>query len=163
MLKAGLDPSIQLIKTEDLLAISMQAFDDTFVITDGLNVVTLLIAALSLACAIIVLMNDVRPQNMLIRSMGVSAMKTQLLALFQYLLLCLLALVFATPFGILLSWILISDINYQAFSWTYPLIIAPLKIAQIYTTSLLLVTAIIAIPLLRAGRTPLIEDIRWVN
>jgi putative ABC transport system permease protein len=163
MLAQGLDPDMQLLKTEDLLALSMRAFDDTFIITDGLNVVTLLVAALSLACAIIVLMNDIRPQNMLIRSMGVSAFKTQLLALFQYLLLCFIALIFATPFGILLSWILIVDINYQAFSWTYPLIINPLKILQIYATSLLVVATVIAIPIVQAGRRPLIEDIRWVN
>lgn len=163
MLAAGLDPEEQLLKTEDLLALSMQAFDNTFIITDGLNVVTLLVAALSLACAIIVLMNDIRPQNMLIRSMGVSALKTQLLALFQYLLLCFVALIFATPFGILLSWILIFDINYQAFSWTYSLIISPMKILHIYATSLLVVATVIAIPIIRAGRRPLIEDIRWVN
>jgi len=163
MLLAGIDPKTQLLKTEDLLALSMQAFDNTFIITDGLNVVTLLVAALSLACAIIVLMNDIRPQNMLIRSMGVSALKTQLLALFQYLLLCFVALIFATPFGILLSWILISDINYQAFSWTYPLIVNPLKVLQIYATSLLVVATVIAIPIVRAGRRTLIEDIRWVN
>jgi putative ABC transport system permease protein len=163
MLLAGFDPETQLLKTEELLALSMQAFDNTFIITDGLNVVTLLVAALSLACAIIVLMNDSRPQNMLIRSMGVSALKTQLLALFQYLLLCFVALIFATPFGILLSWILIVDINYQAFSWTYPLIISLTKILQIYVTSLLVVATIIAIPIFRASRRPLIEDIRWVN
>ncbi|MEH6457315.1 MAG: FtsX-like permease family protein [Cocleimonas sp.] len=163
MRTAGLDPEEELLKTEDLLALSMKAFDDTFIITDGLNVVTLLVAALSLACAIIVLMNDIRPQNMLIRSMGVSALKTQLLALFQYLLLCFVALIFATPFGILLSWILIFDINYQAFSWTYPLIISPMKILQIYATSLLVVAIVIIIPIIRAGRRPLIEDIRWVN
>jgi putative ABC transport system permease protein len=163
MLLAGIDPKTQLLKTEELLTLSMQAFDNTFIITDGLNVVTLLVAALSLACAIIVLMNDIRPQNMLIRSMGVSALKTQLLALFQYLLLCFVALIFATPFGILLSWVLIVDINYQAFSWTYPLIISPMKILQIYATSLLVVATVIAIPLFRAGRRPLIEDIRWVN
>nr|WP_297349781.1 ABC transporter permease [uncultured Glaciecola sp.] len=163
ILLAGFDPKTQLLKTKELLALSMQAFDNTFIITDGLNVVTLLVAALSLACAIIVLMNDIRPQNMLIRSMGVSALKTQLLALFQYLLLCFVALIFATPFGILLSWILIVDINYQAFSWTYPLIISPMKILQIYATSLLVVATVIAIPLFRAGRRPLIEDIRWVN
>ncbi|WP_026843835.1 ABC transporter permease [Brumicola pallidula] len=163
MLAAGVNPDTQLLKTEDLLALSMQAFDNTFIITDGLNVVTLLVAALSLACAIIVLMNDIRPQNMLIRSMGVSALKTQLLALFQYLLLCFVALIFATPFGILLSWILIVDINYQAFSWTYPLIINPLKILQIYATSLLVVAIVIAIPIVRAGKRPLIEDIRWLN
>jgi putative ABC transport system permease protein len=163
MLLAGFDPKTQLLKTEELLALSMQAFDNTFIITDGLNVVTLLVAALSLACAIIVLMNDSRPQNMLIRSMGVSALKTQLLALFQYLLLCFVALIFATPFGILLSWILIVDINYQAFSWTYPLIISPMKILQIYVTSLMVVATIIAIPIFRASRRPLIEDIRWLN
>jgi len=163
MLAAGLDPEEELLKTEDLLALSMQAFDGTFIITDGLNVVTLLVAALSLACAIIVLMNDIRPQNMLIRSMGVSALKTQLLALYQYLLLCFVALIFATPFGILLSWILIFDINYQAFSWTYPLIISQMKILQIYAVSLLVVATVIAIPIIRAGRRPLIEDIRWVN
>ena len=163
ILLAGFDPKTQLLKTEELLTLSMQAFDNTFIITDGLNIVTLLVAALSLACAIIVLMHDTRPQNMLIRSMGVSAVKTQLLALFQYLLLCFVALIFATPFGILLSWILIVDINYQAFSWTYPLIISPMKILQIYATSLLVVATVIAIPIFRAGRRPLIEDIRWVN
>lgn len=163
MLQAGLDPNTQLLKTEDLLAISMQAFDNTFIITDGLNIVTLLVAALSLAIAIIVLMKDMRPQNMLIRSMGVSALKTQMLALFQYLLLCLVALLFATPFGILLSWILIFDINYQAFSWTYPLVISPMKIIQIYATSMLVVTVVIAFPIVQAGRKHLIEEIRWVN
>ena len=160
---AGLEPAGKLLKTEELFEMSMKAFDDTFIITDGLNIVTLLVAALSLACAIIVLMNDIRPQNMLIRSMGVSALKTQLLALFQYLLLCFVALIFATPFGILLSWILIYDINYQAFSWTYPLIVSPIKILQIYATSLLVVTIVIIIPIIRAGRRPLIQDIRWVN
>ena len=163
MLEVGLDHSKQLYKTDELLAVSMQTFDNTFIITDGLNIVTLLVAALSLACAIIVLMNDVRPQNMLLRSMGVSAFKTQSLALFQYLLLCFIALIFATPFGILLSWILIFDINYQAFAWTYPVIISPLKILQVYVTSFIIVVAVVAIPIIRVGKRPLIEDIRWVN
>lgn len=154
---------LPIIKTEELLAISMKAFDDTFLITDGLNIVTLLVAALSLACAIIVLMDDVRPQNMLIRSLGVSAIKTQALALFQYILLCFVALLFATPFGILLSWVLIFEINYQAFQWTYPLQIDIAKIMQIYAISLLVVLAVISIPLFRASKKPLIEDIRWLN
>ena len=124
---------------------------------------TLLVAALSLACAIMVLMNDARPQSMLLRSFGVSAIKTQLLALFQYFLLCLIALVFATPFGILLSWVLIYEINLQAFQWTYPLQISTIKILQIYAVSLSIVLLIIAIPIIKAGKRPLIEDIRWLN
>ena len=159
----GIDSDKFLLNTKQLMAMSKDAFDRTFIITDGLNIVTLLVAALSLACAIIVLMNDVRPQNMLIRSLGVSAIKTQLLALFQYFILCLIALIFATPFGILLSWVLIFEINLQAFQWTYPLQINPLKILQIYAVSLSIVLLIIAIPIIKAGKRPLIEDIRWLN
>ncbi|GAB56112.1 hypothetical protein GPUN_1997 [Glaciecola punicea ACAM 611] len=160
---ANIDYERSLLNSAELLAISKETFDRTFVITDGLNIVTLLVAALSLACAIVVLMNDVRPQNMLIRSLGVSAFKTQVLALFQYLLLCLIALIFATPFGILLSWVLIYDINLTAFQWTYPLQINFFKIAFIYALSLAVVIVVICIPIIRAGKRPLIEDIRWLN
>jgi putative ABC transport system permease protein len=159
----GIDSEKSLFDAEQLLAISKQTFDRTFIITDGLNIVTLLVAALSLACAIVVLINDSRPQNMLLRSFGVSAIKTQLLALFQYFLLCFIALIFATPFGILLSWVLIYEINLQAFQWTYPLLINAIKILQIYAVSLSIVLLIIAIPIIKAGKRPLIEDIRWLN
>lgn len=163
LMGAGIDTKRALLSTQALLAISMDAFDRTFLITDGLNIITLLVAALSLACAIIVLMNEMRPQNMLIRSLGVSALKTQLLALFQYLLLCIVALIFATPFGILLSWILIYEINLQAFLWTYTLQVNVSDIVEIYLVSLLVVLAVIAIPLFQAGKRPLIKDIRWLN
>lgn len=160
---ANIEDEATLLSTDELLAMSATTFDRTFLITDGLNIVTLLVAALSLACAIIVLMNDVRPQNMLIRSLGVSAVKTQMLALFQYLLLCSVALLFATPFGIALSWVLIYEINLQAFHWTYPLVVSPMKIIQIYGLSLIVVLLVITVPIFRAGKRSLIEDIRWLH
>lgn len=163
LIQAGINPERSLLSTQALLAISMDAFDRTFLITDGLNIITLLVAALSLACAIIILMNEVRPQNMLIRSLGVSAFKTQMLALFQYLLLCIVALLFATPFGILLSWILIYEINLQAFLWTYTLQINITDIIEIYLLSLLVVLTVIVVPLIQTGKRPLIKDIRWLN
>ncbi|KKO50158.1 hypothetical protein VT06_03920 [Arsukibacterium sp. MJ3] len=163
LVKLNIDIDNSLIKTADLLAMSMQTFDRTFLITDGLNVVTLLVAALSLACAIIVLSKDMKPQNMLLRSLGVSRLTSQILALFQYLLLCIVALIFASPFGIMLSWILINAINYHAFQWTYPLQINVFTLLQIYAVSLSVVLLIIFIPTLRASRKPLIEDIRWLN
>lgn len=159
----GIDAEHNLIKTADLLARSMQTFDRTFLITDGLNVVTLLVAALSLACAIVVLSKDLKPQNMLIRSLGVSRFKLQIMGLLQFLLLCMVALIFATPFGTLLSWILINDINYHAFQWTYPLQFNLFTLFKIYLLSLGVVLLIIFIPFFRASRKPLIEDIRWLN
>ena len=163
LVSANIDIDGALFSAEELLQGSADTFDRTFVITDGLNIVTLLVAALSLACAIIVLMDNSRPQNMLIRSLGVSTFKTQGLALFQYALLCIVALLFATPFGILLSWVLIYKINLQAFQWTYPLQIDVLKIGLIYVVSLTVVIAVIVFPIIKASKRPLIEDIRWLN
>lgn len=158
-----IDHQQQLLATEQLLALSMNTFDRTFLITDGLNIVTLLVAALSLACAIIVLMSDTRPQRMLLRSMGVSKLQNQLLAYAQYLLLCLVALLMATPFGMLLSHVLIYEINYQAFQWTYPLQINWLKLLNVYWLSLLVVSIVILLPIIQIGRRPLISDIRQLN
>jgi putative ABC transport system permease protein len=158
-----IDEQRQLLETQALLTLSMETFDRTFIITDGLNIVTLLVAALSLACAIIVLMDDSRPQRMLLRSFGVSTFKNQLLAYSQYLVLCIVALALATPFGILLSWVLIYEINYQAFQWTYPLQINWLKLINVYWLSLLVVSFVILLPIIRMAKRPLIEDIRLLN
>ncbi|MFQ3218322.1 MAG: putative ABC transport system permease protein [Paraglaciecola sp.] len=159
----GLEPKKQLYSAKQLLDLSMATFERTFIITDSLNLVTLLVAATSLACGIIVLMQDTRPQLTLLRAMGVSRRKLQSLSLGQFLCLCLIALVFAIPFGILLGWLLINLVNKQAFYWTYPLHISVGEIAVVSALSLVLVSVIILLPLLSANNRPLIKDIRWLN
>lgn len=159
----GFNRAQQLYSANQLRDLSMATFERTFVITDSLNIVTLLVAAISLACGIIVLMQDTKPQLTLLRTLGVSRWVIQGLSLMQYLFLCLLALVFAIPFGILLSWLLINFINKQAFYWTYPLNISISQIGSVSAMGLLLVSVIILLPLLWANNKPLIKDIRWLN
>jgi putative ABC transport system permease protein len=159
----GFPPKKQLYSARQLLDLSMATFERTFIITDSLNLVTLLVAATSLACGIIVLMQDTRPQLTLLRAMGVSRRMLQGLSLGQFLLLCLIALAFAIPFGILLGWLLINLVNKQAFYWTYPLHISVSQIAVVSALSLALVSVIILLPLLSANNRPLIKDIRWLN
>ena len=159
----GFNRAQQLYSADQLLDLSMATFERTFVITDSLNIVTLLVAAISLACGIIVLMQDTKPQLTLLRTLGVSRWVMQGLSLLQYLFLCLLALVFAIPFGILLSWLLINFINKQAFYWTYPLNISISQITSVSAMGLLLVSVIILLPLLWTNNKPLIKDIRWLS
>lgn len=159
----GFTPEQQLYSAKKLLSLSMATFERTFVITDNLNLVTLLVAATSLACGIIVLLQDTRPQLTLLRAMGVSRRMLQGLSLGQFVLLCSIALAFAIPFGILLSWLLINLVNKQAFYWTYPLHISVSQIATVSALSLVLVSVIILGPLLSANNRPLIKDIRWLN
>lgn len=155
--------NVRTIGTRELLKLSMQTFERTFVITDGLNVVTLLVAALSLATSVLMIDLDSRPQRALLRSMGVSNFQITGLTLMQYTLLSLLACLIALPFGMVLTWVLINLINVQAFSWSYPLLISPQKLFSAAIISVLLIVIVVALPLYKLSRRKLVEDIKCLN
>jgi putative ABC transport system permease protein len=153
----------QKISSTDLLALSMQTFDRTFVITDSLNIVTLLVAAISLATSVLMIDMDNRPQRALMRSLGVSNLQLTSLSLLQYTLLTTFSCLLALPFGICLSWLLINLINVQAFHWSYPLLIDPVKLIEACLLSLSLVLGVVVLPLYRLSRRTLLEDIKCLS
>jgi putative ABC transport system permease protein len=160
---APISNQVRSIQTRELLALSMQTFERTFVITDGLNIVTLLVAALSLATSVLMIDIDNRPQRALMRSMGVSNYQITGLSLMQYTLLSLLACLVALPFGIGLTWLLINLINVQAFSWSYPLLITPSKLFSAGVMSIVLIVIVVALPLYKLSRRKLVEDIKCLS
>lgn len=160
---ASISNQVRSIQTNDLLALSMQTFERTFVITDGLNIVTLLVAALSLATSVLMIDMDNRPQRALLRSMGVSNNQITGLSLIQYSLLSILACLVALPFGIGLTWLLINLINVQAFSWSYPLLMTPYKLFSAGAMSVLLIVVVVALPLYKLSRRKLVEDIKCLS
>lgn len=160
---APISNQVRSIQTRELLALSMQTFERTFVITDGLNIVTLLVAALSLATSVLMIDIDNRPQRALMRSMGVSNYQITGLSLMQYTLLSLLACLVALPFGIGLTWLLINLINVQAFSWSYPILITPSKLFSAGVMSIVLIVIVVALPLYKLSRRKLIEDIKCLS
>ncbi|MFC4700562.1 FtsX-like permease family protein [Glaciecola siphonariae] len=159
----GIIRDSQFYASEDILSESMKVFDRTFLITDGLNLVTLLVAALSLASTIVILLSQSRAQMMLLRAMGISAWQCRRILLQQYLLLCFVALLAATPFGIALSYILIEFINYHAFNWSYPLVIDWLSIASLYVLSLFIVALIILLPIMYRTQKGLAQELACLD
>ncbi|MFT5675850.1 MAG: putative ABC transport system permease protein [Paraglaciecola sp.] len=148
------------LDTEELLALSMRTFDRTFIITESLNIVTLLVAALSLATSVLMIDMDNRPQRALIRTFGVGTLRLTSLSLLQYSVLTTFTCLLALPFGIGLSWLLINLLNIQAFHWSYPLLIEPFKLISVCITSLVLVLSVLILPLYRLNRRTLAEDIK---
>ena len=160
---SSISDQVSSIQTRELLALSMKTFERTFVITDGLNIVTLLVAALSLATSVLMIDMDNRPQRALLRSMGVGNYQMTGLSLIQYTLLSLLAFLVALPFGIGLTWLLINLINVQAFSWSYPILITPSKLFSAGIMSILLIVIVVALPLYKLSRRKLVEDIKCLS
>jgi putative ABC transport system permease protein len=160
---SSISNQVRSIQTRELLALSMQTFERTFVITDGLNIVTLLVAALSLATSVLMIDMDNRPQRALLRSIGVGNYQMTGLTLIQYSLISLLACLVALPFGIGLTWLLINLINVQAFSWSYPMLITPFKLLSAAVLSVLVIVLVVALPLYKLSRRKLVEDIKCLN
>lgn len=152
-----------LYNTDQLMQVSMQTFDRTFLITKSLNWITLFVAAFSLASSIVIIDMDGRAQRGLVRSLGVSRPRLFQLGLFQYLTASLLVCLVATPFGVALSWLLINLVNAQAFYWTYPLKIFTSSIVGVGAASLVIVAIVSAFPLFAINKRKIIEDIKWLE
>lgn len=154
-----LPTTANLYSREELLSASMQAFDKTFLITDALNLVTLLVAVFSLTTSIILLEQKNRYVSALIRSFGVSKRRFTLALFSQYALLCLIAAFWAIPFGIAFAWLLVARLNVFAFQWQFPLSIAPLSILGTVCLSLVFVLALAAIPIVKRHKFSISEQL----
>ncbi len=152
-----------LIKTEQLLVLSMETFDRTFVITQGLNIITLLVAAFSLTTSILIIDKDNAPQRALIKSLGVGANRLLVTTLTQYSMLCLLICLLAIPFGLGLSWLLINLVNVHAFHWTYPLVTNISVLTNVVWTSITLIILTVFFPAFKTAKYPLLRELKWLQ
>ncbi|XOV81176.1 MAG: FtsX-like permease family protein [Aestuariibacter sp.] len=142
---------------EQILAISMQTFDRTFIVTGALNIITLMVAAMSLATSIIIIELQNSPHSALIRSLGVGRWKLLGLSMLQYGTLALLTCVLAIPFGVLLSDILINKINVASFYWSYPLRFDFQIVLQVLLISIVIVLLSVFLPLWRNSRKSIVQ------
>lgn len=151
------------VDVEQLLATSMQSFDRTFVITNSLNLVTLVVAAISLVTSFLLINQGSAATHSLIRSLGIANLRLSLWILFQYSLIVVLSCLMAIPFGIILSWLLINFINIQAFGWSYPLLLDSISIVKLTSASLALLIAAMLLPAYLRTKRPLLEDLKWLS
>ncbi len=136
-----------LYSREELLTLSMDTFDRTFVLTDGLNITTLLVAGIAFAVSLSILSLSNASSLTVLRALGVSKTAVKLSLLGQYIFLCLLTALLAVPFGIYLAYVFIFKVNRLAFSWVYPLAIDVGLIISSVTVSLAIICLVIALPL----------------
>lgn len=125
----------------------MQTFDRTFVLTDGLNITTLLVAGVAFAVSLTVLTIGSAAQLSVLRALGVSQLKVKASLFAQYLLLCFISALLAIPFGVYLANVFIQQVNRHAFNWVYPLSLNIQVILSSVGLSLLIVSLVLLLPL----------------
>ncbi|WP_390380375.1 FtsX-like permease family protein [Alteromonas sp. MTD1] len=137
----------QLFSQQELMALSLNTFDKTFVLTDGLNITTLLVAGIAFAVSLTVLTLGNAAQLSVLRALGVSQLKVKAVLFIQYLLLCLVTALLSVPCGIYLAYVFINLVNRYAFNWSYSLSINVQVIATSVGVSLLIISLVLLLPL----------------
>lgn len=138
---------IALYTRQALLGTSMQTFDRTFILTDGLNITTLLVAGVAFAVSLTVLTIGSAAQLSVLRALGVSQLKVKASLFAQYLLLCFISALLAIPFGVYLAYVFIQQVNRHAFNWVYPLSLNAQVILSSVGLSLFIVSLVLLLPL----------------
>ncbi len=135
-----------------LRARSLAIFDQTFVITAALNVLTLAVAGFALLTSFLAMWGQRLPQLAPVWAMGVPPRTLARYELFRSLALTVLTAVLALPLGLALAWTLLNLINVQAFGWRLPMYLFPLSWLKIFSLSLGAALLAAAIPALRLRR-----------
>ena len=130
-----------------LLNQSLKVFDRTFLLTDGLNITTLVVAGIAFAVSLTVLSLGNAPQLNTLRALGVSRLQVKSALFTQYFLLCLVTAILAIPFGIFLAYVFIVMVNRYAFNWVYPIVIQTEVIMSSVMLSLAIVSLVLLLPL----------------
>lgn len=113
-----LDLSVQ--RASVLLARSVDVFNRTFVITDVLRLLALVVAFMGILSSLLAIQLERQHEVSLLKALGLSRAELTFLLLGQSLLLGLAAGLVAIPVGELLAWALTGVVQLRAFGWSIP-------------------------------------------
>ena len=111
----------EIIDQTELRQLGLAVFDRTFIVTQALNTLTLMVAAIGIFCAISAIHHHRVGQQALLASLGLSRRERGLLLLAQWGMLGLLCMVLVWPLGTLLAGYLGMVVTPAAFGWSFPL------------------------------------------
>jgi putative ABC transport system permease protein len=111
----------QLQSQSGIRTLALNVFDRTFVVTDALTAVGLIVAVVGLYNAITALQLKRDREFRLLQAIGFTARDLMRMSVVQSVWLAGIALVLALPLGFGIAWMLCDQINPRAFGWTIPL------------------------------------------
>ncbi|MEM7251719.1 MAG: FtsX-like permease family protein, partial [Pseudomonadota bacterium] len=126
----------------ELTAASLEVFDRTFLITEALRIVALVVAAIGIANALMAMQLERGHELAVMRVVGLTPRGLFMVVEYQAMAIGLIAAVLAIPLGVVLSAVLIDVVNRRSFGWSMTTIIE--RGLMVETVALALASAAIA-------------------
>ncbi|MBD8688421.1 MULTISPECIES: ABC transporter permease [unclassified Rhizobium] len=142
-------PEAGIIDQVSLKQQSRAVFEQTFVVTGALNVLTLGVAAFAMFASLLTLSTLRLPQLAPVWAMGIRRRNLALLEVLRTFALWCVTFVAAIPVGLALAWVLLSVINVEAFGWKLPMMIFPWDWLRLAAIALVAAMLSVAVPVIR--------------
>ncbi|QYJ93196.1 ABC transporter permease [Shewanella spartinae] len=153
-------PDALVYSQEKIKAQAITMFKRTFSITQVLNSLTLMVAAIGLFSACYMLTQARLAPIARLYALGVNRRQLVWLVVGQMLLMVLLTCLVALPTGALLGYLLIHKVTLQAFGWTIAMVWDWLAYLELVGLALLASTLALAFPLYQQTRRPLVSSLQ---
>ncbi|KIQ03802.1 ABC transporter permease [Agrobacterium tumefaciens] len=142
-------PEAGVIDQVSLKQQSRAVFEQTFVVTGALNVLTLGVAGFAMFASLLTLSTLRLPQLAPVWAMGIRRRNLALLEVLRTFALWCVTFVAAIPVGLALAWVLLSVINVEAFGWKLPMMIFPWDWLRLAAIALVAAMLSVAVPVIR--------------
>jgi putative ABC transport system permease protein len=139
---------------------AMRIFDSTFVITQALELIAIVVAALGVISTLITLILERQRDFALLSILGATRNQIRRMVVIEALLIGSTSQVIGLGVGVLLSVVLIYVINVQSFGWTIQFYVPVMFLLQ--STALILIATAVA-GLYPASRATGIDAVRFVR
>jgi putative ABC transport system permease protein len=138
----------------------LEVFDNTFLITSALQLLTAIVALTGIVNAVMAILLERTREMAILRACGAESTQVGKLLMMECGYSGLMAGIFALPFGLFLSWVLIDVINQRAFGWTYGMILQPWGLFQAVIMALAAAMAAGVLPAIKAGKNDIPTALR---
>lgn len=149
----GLPPE-NAINQVEVKQLSLRIFEQTFLVTGALNVLTLGVAGFAMLTSMLTLTSMRLMQLAPVWALGQTRATLAWFELARIIGLAVFTFVLALPTGLGLAWILLSIVNVEAFGWKLPMLVFPIEWLRLLGLAVLAALISAAWPALRLSRTP---------
>ena len=153
-------PEILIYSQARIKAQAIEMFKRTFSITQVLNSLTLMVAAIGLFSACYMLTQARMAPIARLYTLGVNRRQLTLMVTSQMLLMVILTCIVALPTGAILGYLLIHKVTLQAFGWSIAMVWDWQAYFEIVLLALVASALAVAFPLYQQTRRPLISSLQ---
>jgi putative ABC transport system permease protein len=147
-------PDQNVVNQQEIKDFSLEVFEQTFLVTGALNILTLGVAGFAMLTSLLSLAAMRLPQLAPVWALGLTRAQLAWIELIRTVVLATMTWAISIPVGLGLAWVLLAIVNVEAFGWRLPMQVFPADWLRLGVYAGIAAVFAAAWPVLKLSRLP---------